>query len=62
VSLEPQTDIPCLGQITEVASFQEFEPPVLTPCPVPEGRTAGLSAHSSKMWLDSRKDLPTVVM
>lgn len=43
MSLGPQTDIPCLGQITEAASFQELEPPVLTPCPMP-----GLNAHSSK--------------
>ena len=48
VSLEPLTDIPCLGQITEVASFQEPEPAVLTPYPMPKGGTAGLSAHSSK--------------
>ena len=31
------TDIPCLGQITEAASFQEPEPAVLTPYPAPEG-------------------------
>jgi hypothetical protein len=42
------TDIPRLGQITEVASFQELELPVLTPCPVPEGGAAGLYAHSIK--------------
>lgn len=42
------TDIPCLGQITEAASFQEPEPAVLTPYPMPEGGTAGLSAHGSK--------------
>lgn len=48
MSLEPRTDIPCLGQITEAASFQEPELPVLTPYSVPEDGTAGLSAHSSK--------------
>lgn len=50
VSVSPElwTDIPCLGQITETASFQEPEPAVLTPYPTPEGGTAGLSAHSSK--------------
>lgn len=53
-------DIPCLGRITEAASFQEPEPAVLTPCPVPEGRTAGLSAHGISVWLDSRKDAPSV--
>lgn len=48
MSLEPRTDIPCLGRITEAASFQEPEPAVLTPYPMPEDGTAGLSAHSSK--------------
>lgn len=48
VSLEPWTDMPCLGQITEAASFQEPEPAVLMPYRMPEGGTAGLSAHSSK--------------
>lgn len=56
MSLEPLTDIPCLGQITEAASFQEPEPPVLTPYPMPECGTAGLSAHSSKKcgWIAER--------
>lgn len=53
MSLGPQTDIPCLGQITEAASFQELEPPVLTPCPMP-----GLNAHSSKKNTDNRKNFP----
>ncbi|MBW00713.1 Ciliary neurotrophic factor receptor subunit alpha, partial [Eschrichtius robustus] len=48
VSLEPWTDMPCLGQITEAASFQEPEPAVLMPYRMPEGGTAGLSAHGSK--------------
>lgn len=52
MSLGPQTDIPCLGQITEAASFQELEPPVLTPCPMP-----GLNAHSSKKHRQ-QKELP----
>lgn len=33
VSVCGATDIPRLGQITEAASFQGLEPPVLTPCP-----------------------------
>lgn len=48
VGVSGATDIPCLGQITEAASFQELEPPVLTPCPIPEGGTAGLNAHCTK--------------
>lgn len=48
VGVPGASDIPRLGQITEAASFQELEPSVLTPCAVPEGGTAGLSAHSSK--------------
>lgn len=48
VSVCGATDIPRLGQVTEAASFQEPEPPVLTPCPLPEGGTAGLNAHSIK--------------
>lgn len=57
VSLGPQTDIPCLGQITEAASFQELEPPVLTPCPMP-----GLNAHSSKKTQTTERTSPNVVL
>lgn len=48
VGVSGATDIPRLGQITEAASFQELELPVLTPCPTPEGGTAGLNAHCIK--------------
>ena len=61
VSPELWTDIPCLGQITETASFQEPELAVLTPYPTPEGWDSWAECSQQQKVVRTQGGLPKYV-